>query len=193
MGIRIGVGTLIALTFMIGHAKAGLLPVQFAMSPEGADSYRYTYSVRLQSDSVLKPGDYFTIFDFDGLAGSSNTQPAGFNFSSSATGVTPSHLSPDDDPQLSNLTWTYTGAEAVGPGNLGDFTAVSRFKTTATDSFTGQTHRESDGLLDGNVTVTKVPVPSMPTCHQVSEPGTWLLIALGIPLAIGFRLLRRRV
>ena len=51
-------------------ARAGLIPVQVSVLPEGG-MYRFTYAIVLPTDSVLRPGDYFTIYDFDGyVAGS---------------------------------------------------------------------------------------------------------------------------
>ena len=186
-----------ALLLGASQTNAGLLPVAANIAPEGGD-YRYTYSVQLQSGAILNPGDYFTIYDFDGFIAGSNAQPAGFTFSSAPVGPTPAHVSPDDNAHIANLTWTYTGAGTTGPSDLGSFTALSQFGTTADDSFTGQTHRVVDGQLNGNVTDTHVPVPltltiaSMPSCHQVSEPRTLLLVLAGLPLLAGVRWLRRR-
>ena len=184
---RIGFVAAIALATFGGDAKAGLLPVHVGMTTEG-DNHRYTYTVQLQSGSVLKAGDYFTIFDFAGMVGDTNTQPAGFKFSTVVTGPAPAHVHPNDDAMTANATWTYKGSETIGPSNLGEFSLVSRYGITTNDSFTAQTHRE-DGLLNSNVTDTNVPVP---TCYQhVPEPSTLLMVIAGLPLAIGLRRLRR--
>ncbi|HJZ90116.1 MAG TPA: hypothetical protein VKE40_04540 [Gemmataceae bacterium] len=192
MGKRVGLGALCALLLVTGEAGAGLLPIHVAITPEGND-FRYTYSVLLQSDAVLKPGDYFTIFDFAGLVSGTNNQPGSFTFSTDATGPVPTGVVPNDDPALPNLTWRYTGTDAslVGQLGLGDFSVVSQYDDTHDDHFTGQTHRVVDGHLDSNITDTQVPVPESHHCGA-AEPSSLLLLLFGIPVALGFRVLRRR-
>lgn len=187
--MRNGIGAIIALGLLAGPAVAGLLPVHVDKSPEGVN-YRYTYGIQLQSGAVLNSGDYFTIFDFAGLKAGTNTQPAGFEFSSSMTGRTPARLSPDDDSAISNLTWTYTGAGAKGEKDLGEFSAVSQYGLTVEDSFTGQSHRQIDGHLNGNITDTQVPVPQAPNSF-VPEPSSLILCALGLPMLLGLLRARR--
>ena len=51
---------------------AGLVPVQVSVLPEGG-MYRFTYAIVLPTNSVLRPGDYFTIYDFDGFVSGSQT------------------------------------------------------------------------------------------------------------------------
>ncbi len=50
--------------------QAGLVPVQVSILPEGG-MYRFTYAIVLPTDAVLRPGDYFTIYDFDGFVAGS--------------------------------------------------------------------------------------------------------------------------
>jgi hypothetical protein len=183
MGYRFG---LLALLMTVGHAAAGLVPVNFAFNDEGGDKYRYTYGVQLQSGSVHKSGDYFTIYDFDGFVPGSNTQPAGFTFSAPMTG--PKTVA-NDNPNIPNATWTYTGSDMVGPNDLGNFSAVSKYNTTANDTFAGETHRQSDGQIDPTATDRQMPVPAMVNCdvHMVPEPSSIYLFAAAIPVVFGVR------
>ncbi len=182
----------VVLLLAVESAQGGLLPVHVGVAREGTD-YRYTYSVMLESDTVLKPGDYFTVYDFAGLVNGANLGPANFAYSTSNSGPTPTGVLPSDDPNVANLTWTYTGAQsAVGQLALGDFSAKSRYGSTRDDSFTGQTHRTVDGHLNSNITDTQVPVPTAHHCG-VPEPTSIALLALGIPFALGARALRRRI
>lgn len=191
MGTRIAPWAMVALVVTVGHATAGLLPANFAMTAEGGDKYRYTYGVKLQSGGILQSGDYFTIIDFDGFVNGSNTQSAGFSFSSSMSGPTPAGLSPTDDPHIPNLTWTYSGNDSTGPLELGSFTAVSNLNTTGDSAFAAQSHRLVGEQLETDVTQKNVPIPA--PCHELPEPSSWVMLAAGIPVVLTFRRLCRRV
>lgn len=184
-----GAWAFVAVFLFADASDAGLLPVNVGVKTEG-DNFRYTYGIQLQSGAVLKSGDYFTIFDFAGLVGGMNTQPAGFTFSTSNAGPVPPNLKPADDETISNLTWTFTGGETTGPINLGDFSAVSEYQLKNDDYFTARSHREVDGRMNGNITSTQVPVPVAPQC-MVPEPSTLILLAAGVPLILGLRRFRR--
>ncbi|WP_020473339.1 PEP-CTERM sorting domain-containing protein [Zavarzinella formosa] len=177
------------LLLMIEVSRAGLLPGGLVVTREGDSSaYRFTYSVELQSKSVLQPGDYFTIYDFAGRVDGTETQPANFSFSSSPVGPTPDLLSPHDDPNVSNLTWTYTGKTVLsGEALLGEFSAVSLYPNKQSDDFTGQSHKESDGHFNNNITDTVVPVPS-----SVPEPSTWIMGGIGLIGMLGYGWYRSR-
>lgn len=179
-----------ALLFAL-TVQAGLLPTHVSVQKEG-DYYRYSYCVILESDSVLKQGDYFTIYDFAGLVpGQTTQQPSDFGFSSANSGATPNRVTPDDDPNIPNLTWTYDGSAVLsGFQHLGKFSALSIYGKQTDDAFTGQTHREVDGHLNNNITDTRVPVPCTPP--EVPEPSTIALLLAGIPIAMGIKALRRK-
>jgi hypothetical protein len=185
------IGTLAAvlagwIAFGAGEVKAGLLPISANVTQTGS-TYTYTYGIVLTSDSVLKKGDYFTIYDVNGLVANSNSQPAGFTFSSSNSGPTPSGTLPTDSPTIPNVTWTYTGpTEIVGQVGLGNFMFQSTYGATTTGSFTGNTQRLVDGVTDSNITTTTVPVPGAP------EPASLLLAAIGLPLLGLRRAMQRR-
>jgi hypothetical protein len=166
-----------------------LVPVQVSITPE-AGMYRYTYAIVLPTDAVLRPGDYFTIFDFDGfVAGSEmasgSPYSADWTFSASNIGPTPAGTVPDDSASITNLTWAYTGAEinidaSIG---LGNFWALSLYGET-TDSWFAASTGSSAGSTDNNITPTTVPVPTRPDTPPpgVPEPATLLLAGLGLPL-----------
>jgi hypothetical protein len=175
-------------------ARAGLLPVQVSITPE-AGMYRYTYAIVLPTDAVLRPGDYFTIFDFDGfVAGSEmssgSAHSADWAFTASNVGPTPAGTIPDDSGSITNISWRYNGPEinidaSVG---LGNFWALSLYGET-TDSWFAASTGSTSGPADNNITPTTVPVPTRPGTPPpgVPEPATLLLAGLGLPLAAALR------
>jgi hypothetical protein len=194
--------TLVVLSITTGLAtpartQAGLIPVQVSVTPD-AGMYRYTYAVVLPTDAILRPGDYFTIYDFDGFVpgsamASGAVNSADWTFDAPGYGPTPSGLLPTEDPAITNLTWTYDGPvigidASVG---LGNFWAVSTYPDTKESWFTASTGTTS-GAMDNNITPTQVPVPRAPGPEPtvppaVPEPTTLLLVGVGLPLALATR------
>ena len=182
----------LALVVLAAPADAGLLPVSATVTPDGSNQ-RYTYGIVLTSDSTLKTGDFFTIYDFQGTVPGSNVQPAGFTLTSANTGGTPVGTTPVDDPAKPNLTWTYTGPGLSGQIGLGNFSVIStNAPSPDAASFTSQTHRQIDGQVDSNITETTIPGSTIETPASVPEPATLALMGIGLPLVGLFRCLRRR-
>jgi len=177
------------LILLVGPLQAGLIPVSVSITPE-ADRFRWTYAIVLPSDSQLRAGNSFTIYDFAGFVPESGSMPPGWVFSSVPIGPTPPEIIPFDDPTIANLSWIYTGESIIdGQTSLGSFSAVSIYSGAIDSFFSAQTHRTSDGLLDTNITTTSVPVPG----PQVPEPGTLALASLGLPvLGLGWFIQTRR-
>jgi hypothetical protein len=194
MALRLRKTWLAALAFVVlaAHADAGLLPVASSVNANNNGTYTYTYGVVLTSDSSLKTGDYFTVFDFQGMIASSNIQPAGWNLSVSSAGAPPGVVV-NQDPALPNLTWTYTGSQPLaGQLGLGNFSVISANPEGQTSlTFAGLTHRSLDGQSESNVTITSGPGAGA-GAPAVPEPATLALMAIGLPLVGAWRLLRRR-
>jgi PEP-CTERM motif len=178
------------LVVAVGTSRAGLLPVTVTVTPESGN-FRWTYNIVLPTDSQLRTGDYFTIYDFGGLVSPSNAQPDGWTYETANVGPVPAGVDPDDNATLPNLTWRYTGPTiASGQTGLGNFWVVSRFEDSTDSFFTAKTHRTSDGRVDTNITDTVVPVPTdMVQPSLVPEPTTFALAAIGLPV---LGLIRRR-
>jgi len=184
-------------------AQAGLLPVSVTVQPE-AGNFRWTYSVVLPTNMQLQAGSYFTIYDFAGYkAGSAGVSATGpdasyakyWTVTSSMTGATPSGLTPTDNPNLPNLTFTYNGPTiAAGQLSLGNFSAASAYGTETTGAFAALNQRAIDGTSDANLTSTQVPQgSSSPPATGTPEPATLVLAGLGMPLIGLGRYLRRKV
>lgn len=190
----------VAIVVSAGTADAGLLPVSVTVQPE-AGNFRWTYSVVLPTDMKLQAGSYFTIYDFAGYqAGSaavSATSPDDsfaqyWTLSQTNLGPTPDRLNPQDDPAISNLTFTYNGPTIpAGQLTLGNFAATSAYGTTADSFFTATNQTAASGQVDSNITSTLTPRGDGPPPVGTPEPTTLVLAGLGLPL-IGLRRVLRR-
>lgn len=169
------------VSLLSSRSEAGLLPVNVTVTPD-ANQYRWTYAIVLPTDSQIRSGDFFTIYDFAGFIPGSTVQPANWTSSVTNVGPVPAGVSPDDNPAIPNLTWTYTGPTvSTGQTGLGNFWALSDYQNSTDSFFTARTHRTSDGRIDTNITDTVVPVPTSGP-PGVPEPGTLVLVALGLPV-----------
>ena len=186
-------------------AQGGLLPLSATVMPDG-DNYRYTYGVMLTSNSTLQNGDQMVIYDFTGLVPGSNDQPAGFSFAAMNEGGNIGRTVPNDNPEMPNLVWTYTGdTPLIGQIGLGNFSALSTNpESNVSTDFVSRTHVEDpNGEVreEDNITHTKAPSgtdiqppppPPVDPPSGVPEPSTMLLLAAGLPLVVGARFLRNR-
>jgi hypothetical protein len=174
--------------FAAQAAHAGMIPNKVTINDNHNGTYTWSYNVVLGSDVYLQPGDYFTIYDFANANAANATAPAGWTLSIANLGTTPSKTNPADDPNITNVTWTYTGATTIfGQQNLGNFTLLSDSNHVAQSDFTSATHRQDNDNPEHTITDTTVPVAAAGS--RTPEPATIALAVAGLPI-VG--LLRRR-
>ena len=174
----------LAATALMAHAD--IIPSFDSIVPNGSN-FQFNYTATVTGDQQVDPGDYFTIYDFNGLVPNSASMPDNWSFSSALIGRTPSQVNPPDDPTILNLTFTYTGSTPIiGQADLGMFSAVSTFGQSHPGYFAAEgTSNTSGGKID-NVGVVPVPVPEISTFSQILE-----ICAVGV---VGFAVssLRKR-
>src|SRR5580704_10381685 len=138
-----GLALLGGFCLAVPTARAGLIPTLVTVFPNQDGTFRWTYAVTVTSDVNVTKGDYFTIYDFAGGISGSDVEPANWSLSIQNLGITPSQTNPNDDPNIPNYTWTFTGDTPVsGQIGLGNFSIVSKFGSPADSDFTSATHRD---------------------------------------------------
>jgi len=133
------------------------------------------------------PGLEFTIHDFNGLIAGSVTNPNDWSFSSSLVGPEPPGVTVVDDPNIANLTWTYTGSATItGPAALGEFSATSILGGERNGIYSAQAFDVGTGLPSTNVGTVAVPT-------AVPEPSTLAMLCIGILITLGYAVRWRAV
>lgn len=177
----------VAAIAVANSAQAGIIPASVTVTPADGN-FQWTYSVVLPTNMMLQAGNYFTIYDFGGLVPGSIVAPDGWTVSISNTTTPPSGLFPNDNPNVSNLTFTYHGPTIEGQVGLGNFWAVSTSGQSVTTDFTAQNPQASTGDIDRNIVSTQAPSAG----PVVPEPTTLALAGLGLPLIGVARALRKK-
>lgn len=171
--------TLIAFATTGSAVRADIIPSFAGTTPSGTNTV-WSYHIDITTDAQVTTGDFFTIYDFGPFIAGSNTQMVDWKFSSSLVTAPPFGTIPPDDPNIANLTWTYTGTTPIPassvPGLFSVTVATSQFQghpQTGNGYFAAQATRvpgNDSGKLN-NVGRISVPVP-------IPEPTTVSLIAL---------------
>jgi hypothetical protein len=167
--VRTIYGGLLALagTALIAHAD--IIPSFDSITPSGSN-FQFNYTATVTGDQRVDTGDFFTIYDFNGLVPNSGSMPVDWSFSSALIGRTPSQTNPPDDPTILNITFTYTGnTSIIGPADLGMFSAVSTFGQSQAGYFAAEGTSNPSGTKVDNVGVIPVPVPEISTFNQILE------------------------
>jgi len=184
---------------LAGSANAAIVTLQGVTSSAPNDN-RFTYQATLGGDEGLRSGDRIVIFDFAGYIGGSIFTPNA-NFVGSTELVSSDPVTPtfDDDASLTNLVFTYVGADFRFPGgplapfNIDGLGARSIFSATTVDAFFSQTVKNNPVGRPGGAgtpvfSLGQTTTPSGVTA--IPEPATWAMMLGGFGLLGGA--MRRR-
>jgi hypothetical protein len=169
------------ILFAIGAqlASANIIPSLDSITPNGIN-FNWNYQVDVTVDQDVLTGNFFTIFDFGPVLGS--TLPSGWALGLANIGTTPGAILPTDSPLIQNLTVTRTGGTIGGPANLGIFTFVSSSGGLGYSDFAGMGTRNSGPLAGtpiANIGTISTPIQS-DVDVATPEPATFALIGLGL-------------
>ena len=143
-------------------ARGDIIPTLNSVTGS-SPTFTWNYTANVTVDQTVNTGDFFTIYDFSSIMPTTTSQPAGWAFSTALIGPTAALTNPTDNPNLWNLTWTYSASAAIpGSAALGTFSAVTSTNQLKTGQFTAQATRNSGpeaGSKVGNVGNVTVPVP----------------------------------
>jgi hypothetical protein len=165
-----------------GTARAEIIFQTPTVTRSGSNfDYSYPVSYANISGSSIQSGNFATAYDIAGLvSGSESFSNSNFSISVQNTGITPTNVTPIDNPSIPNITLIYNGPTINGTGGgetiLGTLTFVSSIGTTATSPF-GQA---SETVLFGSQFQEVAPFvgPTSgpnPNGGLVPEPGSLLL------------------
>ncbi|MDB5312057.1 MAG: hypothetical protein JWO38_6259 [Gemmataceae bacterium] len=184
----------VAAVAISGSANAGIIPASVTVTPD-AGNFRWTYSIVLPTNMMLQSGNYFTIYDVNGLVNGSIQAPTGWSATTGLNTPPPLGLHPHDTGLAPDITFTYNGPTIPsGQVGLGNFWFDSSIGTSTTTDFTAQNPQASTGNTDRNIVSTLAPAPpggggGGPT---VPEPTTMALAGLGLPFIGAARLFRKK-
>jgi hypothetical protein len=195
------------LLMSAGPARADIILNLVSVTPMGND-FQYTYSVELTASTVLHgagggtnsgfspSNNFFTLYDIQGLIAGSETYGGALATNSmhteQALGATPTTESPipPDSALVTNVTTYWTGPDVSASGmpfNMGTFSFLSSMALGSSMlAFTGASQKlENLDFVANNTGQVAGPGAIVP------EPGTLMLLALGLPV-IGGLYYRRR-
>ena len=180
----------LSVLLVSGASYASFVPLFSGTTPGPATNTTFNYDLNFSTGQLptgqpierLESGDFLTIYDILGFV--SATAPAGFSVATQNTGVNGFGTVPNDDPALTNVTFTYTGATVTTNTNFPGANIVSNFGFLGQDNFTSEDTGNAppnNGQPIGQIGLVTVPSDVIP------EPSILGLGALG-----AMTMLRRR-
>ena len=173
----------IAIGLFAPTVRAGLMIEQVGSSTAVGPNNQFLYAIDFTTaagQEQISPGDFVTIYDV-GTTGAGGTFVSAtaaplFSVATALTGLDGPQTLPNDDPNLVNVTFTYTGvAPIIVDSTFTPFSIISTQGGSTLDDYTSQ-RTDATGLDAGTKIgeVGRVSVPAIP------EPASLTLLALGL-------------
>ena len=178
----------VAAVGLAGSANAAVITLQ-SVTSNGPNNNTFSYQGTLGPDEGLRSGDRLVIYDFAGyIAGSIFSPSANVVAStenSSGDPVTPGF---NDDPNITNLVFTYTGPDfrnengPFAPLDFNGLGARSTFSGTGVDAFFTLTTKNNPNGAPGGSNTPVFTLGSVTVPNAVPEPATWAMMLSGFGL-----------
>lgn len=157
----------------------------------------FTYGIYLDPGNHLNTGDYFTLYDFQGLSGESNTLTGTWSFSTALVGATPIGQLGElatDNPTLPDATFTFTGPSGTIDattssgtlflGNIVLTTSMTLFSEVGSN-YVAQDHDDLTQNVSSNHGSTLVPFNAQGPFFSPVPASLWGGLGLFGVLALG--------
>ncbi len=187
----LGIAAVAGLSLLAPLAsRADLVPINTGITG-GLYTYRADFSVAIdpstsQPDQLLKAGDFFTLYDINGLVAGSVTTNAQFTYTVQPFGKNAPQTAPTDTA-LPNITFTYTGPTISADTSFTGF----GFTSTDTTSDLNGTFTSLDQKVAGAGTTNKSTIGSVTLPSPNVPEGSSFLMLLPALLPMGAYLRRR--
>jgi len=183
---------LVAASLFIGGAvQAQQTPVFDVVTPNGSN-FTFSYNLDVSPTALMKSGDYFTIYDFNGYVAGSAFAPANWTIDDTLNTTPPPPgvvLFPPDNASVVNLTFTYTGPDTIGSAFFGGVDAFHADSSIGIpNNFGGVFAYDNHPVGGGRI---RTGSGGVVTPSAVPETSSLMLLLPGlVPFGI---MLRRRV
>jgi hypothetical protein len=173
---------------LAGSANAAVITLQ-STTNNGPNDTTFRYQGTLGPDEGLRSGDRLIIYDFRGYI-------AGSIFSPSATVITSTENSSgdpvtpgfNDDPNIVNLVFTYTGPDfrnengPFAPLDFNGLGARSTFRNLGVDAFFTLTTKNNPNGQPGGSNTPVFTLGNVTVPNAVPEPASWAMMLGGFGL-----------
>jgi len=174
------------------QAQASFVPF-LTSPPAGGSSSTFVYNLVFASNGAtetLTSGNLVTLYDFDAGVTLGNIVAPGFTVTIQNVGINPNPsigtINPNDNPNISNISFVYTGATLSSDAAFGVTITLPGVFTTRVGQYSSQNNSIAPGGTNTQLGSVLVPNPVIP------EPTSVVLAGLGFCGVLGLSVRRNR-